>query len=68
MPGSNTPINTADVEPTGRSPLEITAKVPFLNNIASAPSELWPSGNLYPNQFRLFFAACVDRGGQRGGG
>ena len=54
-------LDGADVEPTGRSPLEITAKVPFLNNIASAPSELWPSGNLYPNQFRLFFAACVDR-------
>ena len=54
-------LDGADVEPTGRSPLEMTAKVPFLNNIARAPSETWSSGDLYPNQFRKFFAACVDR-------
>jgi prophage DNA circulation protein len=54
-------LDGADVEPTGRSPLEITAKVPFLNNIARAPSETWSSGDLYPNQFRKFFAACIDR-------
>ena len=54
-------LDGADVEPTGRSPLEFVARVPFLNHIQPAPSELWSSGNLYPNQFRLFFAACVNR-------
>ena len=54
-------LDGADVEPTGRSPVEFTAKVPFLNHIAKAPVEGWSSGDLYPNQFRQFFAACVDR-------
>jgi len=54
-------LDSADVEPTGRAPLEFTARIPFLNNIASAPSENWPSGDMYPTQFRQFFAACVDR-------
>ena len=54
-------LDGADIEPTGRSPLKITAKIPFLNHIASAPIETWSSGDLYPNQFRKFFAACLER-------
>jgi len=52
--------NGAYVEGTGRHPLQITARIPFLNTIYPGPSESWPQGVLYPNQWRLFLAACAD--------
>jgi hypothetical protein len=54
-------LDGADVEPTGRGPIEITAKVPFLNHIAAAPSETWVSGDNFPSQFQKFWAAVIDR-------
>jgi prophage DNA circulation protein len=50
----------AYVESTGRHPAQFTFKIPFLNNIQSAPNENWPQGNLYPLQWRSFIIACLD--------
>lgn len=54
-------LDGADVEATGRAPLRIRARIPFLNNIAAAPSELWTPGDLYPNTWRKMLAAFQDR-------
>jgi DNA circularisation protein N-terminus len=54
-------LDGADVEATGRAPMVFIAQIPFLNNIQAAPSELWQSGDLFPNQFNKFIAAVNDR-------
>jgi DNA circularisation protein len=50
----------AHVEATGREPLEITARIPFLNGLQTAANETWAQP-LYPTQWRAFFAACADK-------
>jgi hypothetical protein len=50
----------AYVEGTGRHPVQITARIPFLNNIYRAPTETWPQGNLYPFQWRQFIKECLS--------
>lgn len=52
--------NGAYVEGTGRHPVQITARIPFINYIFSGKTETWPQGNLYPYQWRLFLKACLD--------
>jgi prophage DNA circulation protein len=53
-------LDGADVEDTGRGPLKLTVRIPFLNNIAPAPNETWSSGSLYPGVLRSFFAAMAN--------
>lgn len=50
----------AHVEGVGRAPLQITARIPFLNGIDRAPNENWQRP-LYPLTWRRFFAACADK-------
>lgn len=47
----------ANVEWTGRAPIEFTARIPFLNNISPGPNESWALGAtpLYPDTFRKWF-------------
>jgi hypothetical protein len=52
--------NGAYVEGVGRHPVQVTARIPFLNHIYSAASESWPQGNLYPYQWRFFLKACLE--------
>jgi hypothetical protein len=52
--------NGAYVEGTGRHPVQITARIPFLNTIYPGQQESWPPGALYPQQWRLFVQACLD--------
>lgn len=47
----------ADIESTGRSPYQITASIPFLNNIVPGKSEKW--GILYPTQYRQFISVSA---------
>lgn len=49
----------ADVEATGRAPLQISATIPFRNNVARGLSEEFRV--LYPDGFRAFLAAMADR-------
>lgn len=51
-------VDSADVESTGRAPLEIEATIPFFNGIVPSPIEKW--GVLYPDGFRQFLDACYD--------
>lgn len=53
----------ADIEDTGRAPLEFTANIPFRNGVSGGPNETWPSvrNPLYPNQYREFIKVCSDR-------
>lgn len=51
----------AYVEGTGRAPLQFTARIPFLNGLSAGVHESWGGANLYPTQWRSFFAACADR-------
>lgn len=50
----------AHVEGTGMVPRVFTAKALFLNGIKPGIHET-QFGQLYPNQYRLFIAACSDR-------
>lgn len=50
----------ADIEATGRAPIEIMAEIPFFNDIAPGPRESWKRGRLYPTTFRQFLAAMAD--------
>lgn len=50
----------AFVEATGREPLQISARIPFLNSLNQLGFEEW-SGDLYPNVYRAFLSACADR-------
>ncbi len=52
--------NGGYAENTGRHPIQITARIPFLNQIYPGGKESWPAGALYPYQWRLFIAACLD--------
>ena len=52
--------NGAYVEGTGRHPVQITARIPFLNHIYSGQNENWPQGALYPYQWRLFLEQCLE--------
>lgn len=49
----------ANIEATGREPLEISARIPFRNGAVPAKSESW--GILYPDQWRKFLAAAADK-------
>ena len=51
----------AHIEATGRNPLRFRAKLIFRNNITPGKKESWPSGILYPLQFRAFLEAAADR-------
>ncbi len=50
----------AHVEGTGRAPLQITARIPFLNGLTRGKQEQWYSP-LYPSAWRQVFAACADK-------
>src|SRR5579875_375296 len=50
----------AHVEGTGRAPLQITARIPFLNGLDAGPNEHWQRP-LYPYTWRKFFEACADK-------
>lgn len=52
--------NGAYVEGTGRHPVQVTSRIPFLNHIFASPNETWPQGALYPYQWRLFLQACLE--------
>lgn len=52
--------NGAYVEGTGRHPVQITARIPFLNYIYAGKNETWAQGNLYPYQWRFFLKACLE--------
>lgn len=54
-------VDGAAVEDTGQIPVHISATIPFLNGIATADTETWPSGDLYPTQFRRFVAAFQEK-------
>ena len=51
----------AHVEPQGRRPLRIMARVPLLNYITRGKRESWVERQLYPAVWRKLFAACADR-------
>jgi DNA circularisation protein N-terminus len=51
----------AEMEPTGRAPLEFQARIPFLNSINTAANETWPAGRLYPGHLQAFIALAADR-------
>ena len=53
-------LDGANIEATGRAPLQFEARIPFLNGIARGSHELWKDP-LYPTAFREFFAACADK-------
>lgn len=50
----------AHVEGTGRAPLQISARIPFLNGLERGPHELW-AAPLYPTTWRKFIEACADK-------
>jgi prophage DNA circulation protein len=50
----------AHIEATGRSPLQIEARIPLRNGIAPGHNETW-TGPLYPTVFRTLLAALLDR-------
>ena len=52
----------ANVEATGREPLQLHATIPFRNGIVPGKGERW--GILYPTTFRAFLTAMAD--GRRG--
>ncbi len=52
-------VDGARVEDTGVAPLRITASIPFLNGIVPGKKERWSI--LYPDAFRAFLTAFVDR-------
>lgn len=51
----------AEMEPTGRAPIEFQARVPFLNSINTAANESWPAGSLYPGHLQRFLSVCAER-------
>lgn len=54
----------ADVEGTGRAPLQFTAHIPFLNGVSPAKNETWgdvKQVTLYPYVYRKFITACADK-------
>jgi prophage DNA circulation protein len=53
-------VDGANVESTGRAPLEFHARIPFRNGIVAGPNEDWGVFPLYPNTFRAFLAAMAN--------
>lgn len=51
----------AYIEGTGRAPLEVTARIPFINGLTAGANESWVEEFLYPTTWRRFFAACADK-------
>ncbi len=51
----------AYIEGMGRHPIQISARIPFLNGLTKGTQESWSSGKLYPTSWRAFFQACADR-------
>jgi DNA circularisation protein N-terminus len=49
------------IEATGRNALVFQARIPFHNGIIPGPGESWNGQILYPDLFRKFLAACIDR-------
>lgn len=52
-------VDAADVEATGRAPMQIEAEIPFVNGIVPGKGERW--GLLYPTGFRELMLAFADR-------
>jgi hypothetical protein len=53
--------NGAYVESVGRHPLQITARIPFLNHIYNrSQQESWPEGALYPYQWQKFINFSLE--------
>lgn len=52
--------NGAYVEGTGRHPVQVTAIIPFLNQIYPSGIESWAAGTLYPYTWRAFVLACLE--------
>lgn len=52
-------VDGADIESTGRAPMQIEATIPFVNGIVPGKGEQW--GVLYPTEFRKFLKAFADR-------
>jgi hypothetical protein len=50
----------AHIEGTGRAPLQITARIPFINRLSHGKIETWDRP-LYPVVWRQIFAACADK-------
>jgi hypothetical protein len=50
----------AEIEGTGRAPLQFGARIPFINGISKGPHELWKTP-LYPVVFREFVDAVADK-------
>src|SRR5574343_193955 len=48
------------MESVGRKPIHIKAKIPFNNWISPGKGETWVKGDLFPNTYRKFVAACAD--------
>jgi DNA circularisation protein N-terminus len=51
-------VDGANVEGTGRAPLEFRARIPFRNGVFPGKNERWSI--LYPDAYRLFQAAMAD--------
>ena len=51
----------AEIEGTGRAPLQFTARIPFINTIQKGPLETGWNQPLYPLQFRRFIDATANR-------
>lgn len=49
------------IEAVGRNAFGFHLSIPFFNGVQPAPTELWAGQTLYPDLFRKFRAACVDR-------
>lgn len=53
-------VDGADVEATGRAPLEIEAVIPFFQNVVGGKADQFGRG-LFPSQFILFQQSFADR-------
>ncbi len=52
--------DAAHVESSGRKPLIIQGTAVFDNGISPGKGETWTAGDLFPNQYNLFMAACSN--------
>lgn len=51
----------AEMEPTGRAPIEFTVRIPFLNSLKKGPNETWTEGALYPTALTEMIRSMADR-------
>lgn len=51
----------AEMEPTGRAPIEFTARIPFLNGAIPGSNEAWDPGTLYPGVLQKFLVAMFTK-------